>query len=153
LAAWTRAAAAIAECLADRAVATTIACVKGHLRETSRSETASQRAAERTAATSWARRGESAKERRGGGGKGDEFPKVCGATVEGVGQVAKVSGAIVDVTVEPDAVLIPATQGVLEDREEASGARNGEGHGAELAQQLVPLRDGHALAGWAELVE
>ena len=77
-----------------------------------------------------------------GGGKWDEFPKVCGATVEGVGKVAKIRRAIVDVTVEPDAVLIPSTQGVLEYREEASGARNCEGHGAELAQQLVPLRDG-----------
>ena len=67
LAAWTRAAAAIAECLADRAVATTMACVKEHFEETSRRETASQRAAERTAATSGAWRGEAAKERRGGG--------------------------------------------------------------------------------------
>ena len=88
-----------------------------------------------------------------GGGKGNKFAEVCGATVEGVGKVAEVLGAVVDVTSEPDTVFVPATQGVLQDGEEAVGSRNGQGQRPEFAQQQLPLGDRHALARRAELVK
>jgi hypothetical protein len=57
------------------------------------------------------------------------------------------------VVVEPDAILVAAPWGILEHRKKAGGARNGQGHGAEFAKQLLPLGKGHAFAGRAKCIK
>ena len=44
-------------------------------------------------------------------------------------------------------MAVAATKGILEEREQTTGTGKSEGHGAELAKELVPFGHGDATAG------
>jgi hypothetical protein len=54
------------------------------------------------------------------------------------------------VGVEADSITIACFQCLLQGGEGADGCRNGEGHGSEFAQNLLPLLQGGALLGWTD---
>lgn len=88
-----------------------------------------------------------------GRSKGDKFAKMGGTCAQRVGEGAEVAGTSMHVACEPDPELVAPAQCVLEDREKACGARDGQGHRAELAKYLVPPGDGHPFPGWANGVK
>jgi hypothetical protein len=63
---------------------------------------------------------------------------------ECVHQPSEVVKAVVHVAGEVDARVTQVLEGLLHEREQPSGARNGQACESQLTEQLLPLLDGHA---------
>ena len=84
---------------------------------------------------------------------GHKLPYPSRARVQGVSDGSKVRRHMPYLPGDADAIAIRSAQGLLEYGEEASGAREGGGHGTEFSQQLVPSLHRHAFVGRADGVE